>query len=62
MRDIDLFRLRAARKSAYAKTRRSSLKAAGLCINGAGHGKATHGVRCERCYKTHGETATWKNN
>lgn len=25
----------------------------GLCINGAAHGPATHGTKCERCYLVH---------
>jgi hypothetical protein len=28
---------------------RDRLKAAGLCVNGANHGKATRGTRCEVC-------------
>lgn len=32
-----------------AAIRRRENKDAGLCINGAHHGKATHGVRCYRC-------------
>ncbi len=37
----------------YAKTRRDRLRAAGLCINGDRHGKATHGVLCARCRIVH---------
>lgn len=36
-----------------AKTRRDALAADGLCINGKSHGRATHGVRCKRCYDVH---------
>lgn len=36
-----------------ARERRKKNKDAGLCINGSKHGKATHGVRCKRCHKTH---------
>lgn len=35
---------------ANAKERRASLAARGLCINGASHGKATHGKRCKHCH------------
>lgn len=36
-----------------AKQRRDDLVCAGFCINGKSHGRATHGVRCEYCYKVH---------
>jgi hypothetical protein len=36
-----------------AKERRDDLVAAGKCINGAGHGKATHGRLCRGCRETH---------
>ena len=37
----------------YARRRRAANTAAGLCLNNAKHGKATHGVRCKRCHETH---------
>lgn len=48
-------------KTAYhqrraARDRRRELAAQKLCINGATHGSATHGVRCEDCHETHKES------
>lgn len=40
-----------------SKHRRDRLRESKLCINGAGHGKATHGCRCADCHATHKETA-----
>ncbi len=36
-----------------AKLRRDERRAAGICINGNLHGKATHGVLCAACRATH---------
>ncbi len=36
-----------------AKHRRDRLRAAGLCISGAAHGEATHGVLCLKCRIVH---------
>lgn len=36
-----------------SRTRRASLIDAGKCLNGAHHGKATHGRRCEWCDAVH---------
>jgi hypothetical protein len=36
-----------------AKHRRDELMAAGWCINGKLHGKATRGCRCDSCHATH---------
>lgn len=36
-----------------ASDRRERLCRAGLCINGAKHGPATHGVHCENCWRVH---------
>ena len=36
-----------------AKTRRDELRTKGLCINGADHGKATHGQLCWPCRCVH---------
>lgn len=40
-----------------AKHRRDGLMALGLCLNGALHGKATRGCRCDACYVTHRRSA-----
>ena len=40
-----------------ARDRRFDLVARQLCLNGAAHGKATHGVLCERCRISHRRTA-----
>lgn len=40
-----------------AQQRRDSLRESGLCINGAKHGRATHGCRCDRCRDTHTKSA-----
>lgn len=40
-----------------AKMRRDELRLEGNCINGAGHGRATHGVRCAGCAETHRRSA-----
>jgi hypothetical protein len=40
-------------KAERARDARAVRKVAGACINGWSHGKATHGVRCERCYHVH---------
>lgn len=40
-----------------AKHRRDALAAQGLCINGARHGRATRGCRCESCATQHGRSA-----
>lgn len=40
-----------------ARERRKRFKDLGVCINGEKHGKATHGVRCESCDKTHKKSA-----
>lgn len=38
----------------YAKLRRDRLRAAGYCINGAGHGPPAWGkTKCLRCIETH---------
>lgn len=37
----------------YAKARRDALAAQGLCLNGASHGPATHGVLCAACREVH---------
>jgi hypothetical protein len=36
-----------------AKVRRDRRRATGDCINSDFHGKATHGVLCEKCRETH---------
>jgi hypothetical protein len=46
-----------AQRRARARERRARLKAAGFCINGEKHGKATHGVLCAACRRTHKESA-----
>lgn len=38
------------RRLAYAVKRRAWLTERHLCISSAGHGKATHGVRCAWCW------------
>lgn len=38
---------------ANSKARRDTLTHAGKCLNGAHHGKATHGRRCEWCAAVH---------
>lgn len=38
---------------AYATARRTRLRALGLCLNGAKHGPATHGVLCAACRLAH---------
>lgn len=40
-----------------AKARRDELIAQGDCLNGAGHGKATHGRLCKGCRETHRRSA-----
>lgn len=35
------------------RMRRLHLQAAGYCINGLAHGKATHGVLCQHCRDVH---------
>lgn len=40
----------------YSAERRARNIAAKACINGALHGAATHGCRCERCAATHART------
>jgi hypothetical protein len=41
------------RQQAY----RDKMREQKLCINGASHGLATHGCRCERCYNVHSRSA-----
>jgi hypothetical protein len=40
-----------------AKRRRDRLRSARLCINGASHGRATSGCRCDACHQAHRMTA-----
>lgn len=52
-RDVDgsyLSPVSARERAARLRRERADL---GLCINGEGHGKATHGCRCEACYEKH---------
>jgi len=42
---------------AYSRDRRARLRAAGVCINGESHGRATHGVLCESCRLIHRKSA-----
>lgn len=46
-------RVTPTRVLSYSKRRRARLKRAKRCINGWGHGKATHGCRCKRCHDVH---------
>lgn len=36
-----------------SRLRRAVLRSQGLCLSGANHGPATHGVLCERCRIIH---------
>jgi hypothetical protein len=38
------------RQPNYNRLRRAELRAAGVCVNGLGHGPATHGVKCGWCH------------
>jgi hypothetical protein len=38
------------KQSNYNRLRRAELRAAGVCVNGLGHGPATHGVKCGWCH------------
>jgi hypothetical protein len=38
------------KQSNYNRLRRAELRAAGVCVNGLGHGSATHGVKCGWCH------------
>jgi hypothetical protein len=40
-----------------SRLRRAELAQQRLCINGASHGPATKGVRCEACAEVHKRTA-----
>lgn len=44
---------RAETMRANSKARRDTLTEDGKCLNGAHHGKATHGRRCEWCAAVH---------
>ncbi len=55
---IELQQLRAMRMRRVSKARRDTNRTAGLCINGASHGKATSGKLCALCRDVHNRGAS----